>query len=165
MSVFTYPVEGLRRVLIPQKCGWTLAWDSMHRWNGRVLIDSNDYPAKNLDAMFVREPVARFMSAFRNKIQFGWKSYPKDADGQFNRYSGIQWIGCVCGIHPDRVQEYVTVSLMLDVLEDIIKKNRKRLSAMIFLTRTGLRNPGMPRRAIFQNCLSTQETIFPSWTD
>lgn len=125
MSVFTYPVEGLRRVLIPQKCGWTLAWDSMHRWNGRVLIDSNDYPAKNLDAMFVREPVARFMSAFRNKIQFGWKSYPKDADGQFSRYSGIQWIGRVCGIHPDRVQEYVTVPLMLDVLEGIIKKKPK----------------------------------------
>lgn len=46
MSVFTYPVEGLRRVLIPQKCGWTLAWDSRLRWNGRVVIDSNDYPAK-----------------------------------------------------------------------------------------------------------------------
>lgn len=33
MSVFTYPVKGLRRVLIPQKCGWTLAWDSLPRWN------------------------------------------------------------------------------------------------------------------------------------
>lgn len=122
MSVFTYPVEGLRRVLIPQKCGWTLAWDSLPRWNGRVVIDSNDYPAKNLDCMFVREPVARFMSAFRNKIEFGPQSYPKNANGQFNVWSGIQWVACVCGIPPDLVQKQVTVSLMLDVLEDIIKK-------------------------------------------
>lgn len=122
MSVFTYPVKGLRRVLIPQKCGWTLAWDSRSRWNGRVVIDSNDYPAKNLDCMFVREPVARFMSAFRNKIEFGPQSYPKNANGQFNIWSGIQWVACVCGIPPDLVQQQVTVSLMLDVLEDIIKK-------------------------------------------
>lgn len=122
MSVFIYPVEGLRRVLIPQKCGWTLAWDSLPRWNGRVVIDSNDYPAKNLDCMFVREPVARFMSAFRNKIEFGPQSYPKNANGQFNIWSGIQWVACVCGIPPDLVQGQVTVSLMLDVLEDIIKK-------------------------------------------
>lgn len=122
MSVFIYPVEGLRRVLIPQKCGWTLAWDSLPRWNGRVVIDSNDYPAKNLDCMFVREPVARFMSAFRNKIEFGPQSYPKNANGQFNVWSGIQWVACVCGIPPDLVQKQVTVSLMLDVLEDIVKK-------------------------------------------
>lgn len=125
MSVFTYPVEGLRRVLIPQKCGWTLAWDSLPRWNGRVVIDSNDYPAKNLDCMFVREPVARFMSAFRNKIEFGPQSYPKNANGQFNVWSGIQWVACVCGIPPDLVQQQVTVSLMLDVLEDIIKKKSR----------------------------------------
>lgn len=125
MSVFTYPVKGLRRVLIPQKCGWTLAWDSRSRWNGRVVIDSNDYPAKNLDCMFVREPVARFMSAFRNKIEFGPQSYPKNANGQFNIWSGIQWVACVCGIPPDLVQEQVTVSLMLDVLEDIIKKKSR----------------------------------------
>lgn len=166
MSVFTYPVKGLRRVLIPQKCGWTLAWDSRSRWNGRVVIDSNDYPAKNLDCMFVREPVARFMSAFRNKIEFGPQSYPKNANGQFNIWSGIQWVACVCGIPPDLVQGQVTVSLMLDVLEDIIKKNRgRRNTTTPYLTRTGPRRSIMRPPAIFRNCSLTPGTIFPSWTD
>ena len=35
------------------------AWDSLSRWNGRVVIDSNDYPAKNLDCMFVRDVYKR----------------------------------------------------------------------------------------------------------
>lgn len=114
MPTFIHNPTGLR-FAVPPKNGFTL-FESSKKANGDWLFSQDSdhhFPMLcDFDAMLVRDPVERFISAFRNKVRYKtWNEWC------------TKWVCSLTGVSLSQAQ-YIRIGDLLPKIEKLIKRGR-----------------------------------------
>lgn len=123
-NIFIQKEKNIYSVVFP-KCGWTLFWAHYQLPKSKfVHITNNSFPARKvkMDAFFIRDPIERIISGFKNK----YRDNP-DKD-RWTR----DWLIKVMNLPNKREIANVSFDQFLDKLEEFVLRGKEDFKTEFF---------------------------------